>query len=839
MGSSFPRTDTNNRVAKSTTIPTGRQLQRSPQGNTSEQPEASNTQADRIPRTPRQKEKEQEFRPKTPGAFPQSSEGEDTQPPPNNVSERPWVIADKEGTLGVRDLPQGHPAFYSKTQYEADCELIVHFANNHEIYKGFPFFRYLANKPIYWSARGVLQTAPDSKIQGLAKKNRPYRHDGKLFDWLTDESSFPAWIKRFRAGPTCRRADTEPLSEEDSIVPLARPKPQRSGRLVEETREPSISPTPNRRMTMSMMNWNEAPVGGEGPSREARGKQPFNPTSATVTNVPPSTIMAGDKNMQGGWDNNWARFGQENRPFRAKEDHQIFGAKIVEQHQVPTHHRESSDERRERELSEQARRFNEALTVRDAQMAAMMKEIDHLKSQQRATIDPLMHTQDARYHTNPPMNPSVPPQDVRYQGYERPNTARDPRNYQAQEYVSHRRGEVQNQGDSDRYGRQHQREPESPARSHHRYRSEYPVNAREPAYQTVECGSPRDRQRFDPYRAANRRMEPISRPAYQNEPDDRRYSHTMSYGGRSRLRPQDVLLWDPKELSPVFFADRFWQVSETHGAEEVLSTLPLCLRGAAIGWHNGLPRSTKTIMNRSLEEWEKQLLMEFMPNQSEANRTAKQLRFKFDNTSELSLTSYLREKQQALRDAGYRDEAAIKLALWETLDIELKGITALKTYESLPEFVARVRENESAAFASWQASRKSARLGNIPNRSGYQRENRSGGRQSAWPYENRSPGNREKNIDNGRDRRNDRSTPKPDRTDTKDTDRATAKPTRPAKEPRRPCRHCKGSHWDNDCPRRPKAYHVDDGDESVSELDDDDVAMDDLESSDDSDAGNV
>lgn len=95
---------------------------------------------------------------------------------------------------------------------------------------------------------------------------------------------------------------------------------------------------------------------------------------------------------------------------------------------------------------------------------------------------------------------------------------------------------------------------------------------------------------------------PLVNIGHTNGTEERQHSYTPTTSTRSRLCPSDVLLWDPKELSPVFFMDRFRQVAETEGEREVLVVLPLCLKGDAIGWHNGLSRDTKRIMNNSIDE---------------------------------------------------------------------------------------------------------------------------------------------------------------------------------------------------------------------------------------------
>ena len=106
-----------------------------------------------------------------------------------------WVYAETRGLIGQRDLPPNHLAHYSKTQYEADCKLILHFVRHPSEYSTLPFWKQVNRKTVFHTVRGVLLTAPDSKIQSLAKGNQQYRLWVKSFDILTKELGFAAWIK--------------------------------------------------------------------------------------------------------------------------------------------------------------------------------------------------------------------------------------------------------------------------------------------------------------------------------------------------------------------------------------------------------------------------------------------------------------------------------------------------------------------------------------------------------------------------------------------------------------------------------------------------------------------
>ncbi|ERF69337.1 hypothetical protein EPUS_09243 [Endocarpon pusillum Z07020] len=202
-------------------------------------------------------------------------------------------------------------------------------------------------------------------------------------------------------------------------------------------------------------------------------------------------------------------------------------------------------------------------------------------------------------------------------------------------------------------------------------------------------------------------------------------------------------------------------------------------------------------MHASLDEWERQLQIEFLPNQGEAATRARQLRFKFENAEELSLASYLRRKAQLLRDAGVADESSIKFEVWQGLDPEIKSITPLRNNETLAQFVSRVRENDSAASFTWKTknrgkdrsrSDKFTTKAPFHTQQRYERvEPRSSRYEPEYKREDRRP------IEPTRDSRRT--------TRVEDPKQEKKAPVNMKREPRRPCRHCNGNHWDNECPK--------------------------------------
>jgi hypothetical protein len=172
---------------------------------------------------------------------------------------------------------------------------------------------------------------------------------------------------------------------------------------------------------------------------------------------------------------------------------------------------------------------------------------------------------------------------------------------------------------------------------------------------------------------------------------------------RSKLRANDVMLWDPAKYSVRFFIDRLESVAAVEGVTAVLRVLPLCLTGDALDWHTSLPRYVQDQMNVSLEEWKIQLTAEFKPDVSKAHDAAFKLRFRFEDQDELPLNSYLRRKRSLMTEAGMSDDRTIIYQTWRGLDIMLVAITPVIDGETWLQFCARVRQNESAAYRSWQS----------------------------------------------------------------------------------------------------------------------------------------
>src|SRR5437667_4915462 len=110
-------------------------------------------------------------------------------------------------------------------------------------------------------------------------------------------------------------------------------------------------------------------------------------------------------------------------------------------------------------------------------------------------------------------------------------------------------------------------------------------------------------------------------------------------------------------------------------------------------------------MTNSINLWIDELQQEFKLNETEAWQTANTLKFYFNRSTTLSLSSYLTKKVNLLHAASIMDPHTIKRLLWEGLEPGLALITLLWPGESLDAFRKRVRDNEPAARRAWSEKR--------------------------------------------------------------------------------------------------------------------------------------
>ncbi|EDN03052.1 predicted protein [Histoplasma mississippiense (nom. inval.)] len=173
----------------------------------------------------------------------------------------------------------------------------------------------------------------------------------------------------------------------------------------------------------------------------------------------------------------------------------------------------------------------------------------------------------------------------------------------------------------------------------------------------------------------------------------------------ARLRAGDVMLFDPAETDVMAFISRLEFIATQEGEDAVLRVFPLCLKGQALEWHNGLSAEMRKDMSASLLATISELGREFQLSEGEAWAKAQSLRFSFDKSDELPLALYISRKINLLRAASISDSAMVKRLLWEGLESNLSLITPLIPTERLDDFRRRIRDNESAARRAW-ADRK-------------------------------------------------------------------------------------------------------------------------------------
>jgi hypothetical protein len=170
------------------------------------------------------------------------------------------------------------------------------------------------------------------------------------------------------------------------------------------------------------------------------------------------------------------------------------------------------------------------------------------------------------------------------------------------------------------------------------------------------------------------------------------------------LKPEQIMLFDPKETDVLFFINRARSVAYQHGISSVLEVLPLCMRGQALQWHTSLLPDTQRRLSLDLNYWCELLEQEFKKDPLIARREARNLQFKFSTADTVSLSDYLYEKINLLRAAGVYDIESQKGEIWDGLDPSLAMLVRPIPGESVDIFRHRIREAESGAKRNWEAS---------------------------------------------------------------------------------------------------------------------------------------
>ena len=80
---------------------------------------------------------------------------------------------------------------------------------------------------------------------------------------------------------------------------------------------------------------------------------------------------------------------------------------------------------------------------------------------------------------------------------------------------------------------------------------------------------------------------------------------------RTHLKPENIMLYDPKAMGVALFIKRISQIVDLHGTSAVLKQLPLCMYGKAMEWYASLEENTMKRMAHSLHLWANELRLHF------------------------------------------------------------------------------------------------------------------------------------------------------------------------------------------------------------------------------------
>ncbi|OJD20845.1 hypothetical protein ACJ73_07818, partial [Blastomyces percursus] len=188
---------------------------------------------------------------------------------------------------------------------------------------------------------------------------------------------------------------------------------------------------------------------------------------------------------------------------------------------------------------------------------------------------------------------------------------------------------------------------------------------------------PQMKVHYQPYHRRNGRVNRHPRRRqHTSASSDRRNGN----GHEAKLKPDDIMFFDPAETGVRTFILRFKQIAAIYGDGPVLMVLPRCLRGEALKWLTGLEPETILTMNDSMYEWETELLKQFGKSRQQALQKALYLRYRFINRTGLSISSYFTRKIALLREAGISDQIQIVQHLYDGLEAQLQVLCPVDEY---------------------------------------------------------------------------------------------------------------------------------------------------------------
>src|SRR5947209_2712852 len=106
------------------------------------------------------------------------------------------------------------------------------------------------------------------------------------------------------------------------------------------------------------------------------------------------------------------------------------------------------------------------------------------------------------------------------------------------------------------------------------------------------------------------------------DPSPDRPDHEQS---RTRLKPEDIMLYDPKAMGVALFIKRISQIVDLHVTSAILKQLPLGKHGEAMEWYASLEEDTTEWMAHSLNIWASELRLHFQKDRLQCREEADRL----------------------------------------------------------------------------------------------------------------------------------------------------------------------------------------------------------------------
>ena len=191
----------------------------------------------------------------------------------------------------------------------------------------------------------------------------------------------------------------------------------------------------------------------------------------------------------------------------------------------------------------------------------------------------------------------------------------------------------------------------------------------------------------------------------------REYGDGMSKDTRNiRLKPQDIMEFDPKRQKVALFLKRIDQMSRQYGNQAVLDVLPLCVKNDALEWYTGLNQNTTEQMSDSLAVWKDQLRRRFASDSMDALDEAYRLRFRWDREDTMDLRQYVTRKVLLLKEARILDEDQQVKLIWRGLDANLMSMVSplANGGNTVDGFAEDLYQHEYAAKRLWRESQRPA-----------------------------------------------------------------------------------------------------------------------------------